>query len=196
MLQHGNYTHAWAGWQLLLYTQLTCGYISAQGTRGVFSASIISRCRHLLAVFRSYSNSTDSEEGPECKNFAWVITILELWPFAASGSRWPWQRYGSHAAPTYQVGKKGDSGPRLDKVLAVRDGLPGCCGIAMAENDAEKFSYRCVDYLIPSQTLSQLQIVVSLRWKCSLSPLEWWLKQTPSTLLVASNAISILWIIN
>ncbi len=38
-------------------------------------------------------------------------------------------------------GMLGNSGPRTDEVLTVRDGLPRCCGVAEAKNDAENYSY-------------------------------------------------------
>ncbi len=47
------------------------------------------------------------------------------------------ERHGSHAAPTGQEGEVSDSGPRTDEVLTVHDGLPRCCGVAEAKNDAE-----------------------------------------------------------
>ncbi len=49
-----------------------------------FSVSITERYMNLLTVYCTYSNSTDSEEGPVCKNFTRVITVPELWPLAAA----------------------------------------------------------------------------------------------------------------
>ncbi len=94
----------------------------------------------ILRVFQFYVLRGRAWISKLC-NGTYCSRVMTLYKYlTAARSSWDWERHRCHAAPTCQEGNIRYSGPRTDEVRTVRDGLPRCCGVAEAKNDAENYS--------------------------------------------------------
>ncbi len=123
------------------YSAALCACIKWRSTRVNFSASIIECHSNPLTVYCQFYVLGERAWISRLCNGTYRSRVMALYSYlTAARSSWDWERHGSHAVPTGQEGKVRDSNLRTDEVFTIRDGLPRCCGVAEANNDAENYS--------------------------------------------------------